>query len=128
MLGNNSESSNSANSSEHMEIDEVLQNIVGFISSNKEDNYDAQNKDKARASFVWYIQNIYAGDELRDAMTQHGANFLLNVSLFFVYRILFVLNRDRGGHMDRSLIHTLTLLILNDCINGVFNTLFDMII
>lgn len=103
-------------------VDDFIENMIGFTSS---DSADVNNRSHNRTSFSWYIKNIFSNEDLLANTTQHGFGLLLNVLYFFIYRALVVLNNEP---MDRTAMHAVAVAVIQSCLVGDFDLLFDMII
>lgn len=81
----------------------------------------------SRSSFNWYMYNLVSTREFNEIIERCGMNYLLNVVYFFVHRVITILNDRRGRRLNFTDVHAMTILIVNDCIAGNFDSLFDIL-
>lgn len=80
-----------------------------------------------RLSVVAYVQSFANVYSCLSVSYPNGINWLMCISYFITYNFLCMLNRHRGGFLDDDLIRRNVVMLLNECANGDFNLLYELI-
>lgn len=102
------------------DLEDVFNNLI-------DDRFPVSLIGDRRQSFEDYVRSFSGVFAHIRVVYPDGINWLMNISYFLLYNFLCMLNRHRGGFFDDDLIRRNVVLILNDCANGDFNLLFDLI-